>query len=154
GWKRQPTTITQTIDMTFPNFWRYQFRTTLTPRALSDELTRGGPLMGTPTVWNWLTSLANQTQATYSWSGSASYGKDELGGWDYLINGAITIRAAPRWQAQLSPQYSRSVDKRQYVSTLAGGPSATFGSRYLFGAIERSTLSAQIRLNYAFTPDL
>ncbi|MSR06992.1 MAG: hypothetical protein EXR93_08010 [Gemmatimonadetes bacterium] len=153
GGARQPTAITQTIDMTFPNFWRFQLRTTLTPRALSDELTRGGPLMGTPRIWTWLTSLANQTQATYSWTTSAAYGKDELGAWNYVLNGGLTIRAASRWQAQVSPQYARSVDTRQYVNTLGGGPAATFGSRYVFGSIERSTISAQLRLNYAVTPD-
>jgi hypothetical protein len=109
--------------------------------------------MGTPRIWNWLMSLANQTQATWAWTGSVSYGKDELGGWSYAGNAGITIRAAPRWQAQVSPQYVRTVDKRQYLATVAGGSAATFGSRYVFGAIERSTLSAQLRLNYAFTPD-
>jgi len=151
---RQPTTITQTVDMTFPNFWRFQLRTTLTPRALSDELTRGGPLMGTPRIWSWLVSLANQPQASYSWTASALYGKDELKAWNYTLMAGLTVRAAPRWQAQVSPTYFRSVEKRQYLSTVAGGPPTTFGSRYVFAAIERSTISTQLRLNYAFTPDL
>jgi hypothetical protein len=37
--------------------------------------------------------------------------------------------------------------------TRAGGSDATFGQRYVFGFIERSTLSARFRLNYAFTPN-
>jgi hypothetical protein len=147
--------VTQTIDLTFLNFWRLALRTQLTPRAFSDELTRGGPLMGTPRIWHWQITLANQAQARYSWSGLAAYGKDELGGWNYQASYGITIRAAPRWQAQITPQYNRAVDKRQYVTTVAGGSAVTFGSRYVFAAIERSQLSApQLRLNYAFTPDL
>ena len=154
GWIRQPTLITQTLEATFLNFWRLTFRTQLTPRALSDELTRGGPLMGTPTLWNWQVTLANQAQARYSWTGTASYGKDEVAGWNYQASAGITIRAAPRWQAQISPQYARSVDARQYISTLGGGRAVTYGSRYVFATIERSTISAQLRFNYAFTPDL
>jgi hypothetical protein len=45
------------------------------------------------------------------------------------------------------------VDPRQYISTRAGGSSATYGQRYIFSFIERSTLSTRFRLNYAFTPN-
>src|SRR5207253_8575073 len=34
-----------------------------------------------------------------------------------------------------------------------GGSAATFGQRYIFSFIERSTLSARFRLNYAVTPN-
>lgn len=66
----------------------------------------------------------------------------------------MTLRPAPRWQATISPRYIRSVDARQYVATRTGGSAATFGSRYIFSYIERSTIAASLRLNYAFTPDL
>ena len=39
------------------------------------------------------------------------------------------------------------------MSTRAGGSRATFGQRYIFSFIERSTLSARFRLNYALTPN-
>src|SRR5439155_18024222 len=66
----------------------------------------------------------------------------------------ITSRPAARWQASVTPRYSRSTNARQYITTLGGGPAATFGSRYLFAFIDQSTLSAQFRLDYAFTPNL
>jgi hypothetical protein len=110
--------------------------------------------MGTPRAWSWLVSLANQPQASYSWTASTLYGKDELKAWNYTLMAGLAVRAAPRWQFQVSPQYSRSVEMRQYLSTVAGGPATTYGSRYVFAAIERSTISTQLRLNYAFTPDL
>src|SRR5688572_23130510 len=37
--------------------------------------------------------------------------------------------------------------------TRSDGSPATFGQRYVFSFLERSTLSAQFRLNYAFTPN-
>jgi hypothetical protein len=144
----------ENFQLTFPNFWRFSFRTNLSTRGLSDELTRGGPLMQTPMVWSWQTSLADQEQATYHWTGVLNYGRDELKGWTYQISGGLVIRAKPRWQATISPRYIRNVDPRQYVATRTGGPAATFGSRYIFSYIERSTIAASFRLNYAFTPDL
>src|SRR5207302_7315288 len=65
----------------------------------------------------------------------------------------IATRPASRWQASVDPTYSRSVDGRQYVETEPGGSAATFGMHYVFAFIERSTLSARFRLNYAFTPN-
>jgi hypothetical protein len=61
-------------------------------------------------------------------------------------NDRITIGTEPR--------YVRSSDPRQYLSTLDGGSDATFGGRYVFGFIERSEISAPLRLNYSFTPDV
>jgi hypothetical protein len=65
----------------------------------------------------------------------------------------LATRPAPQWQASVDPTYSHSVDGRQYVATRTGGSAATFGRRYIFSYIERSTLSARFRLNYAFTPN-
>jgi hypothetical protein len=153
GGTLKPVSLSQNISLIFPNFWRFSFRTGLTTPGLSDELTRGGPLMQTVRAWNWQATLQNQTQATWYWTGTASAGFDELDGWNWQLSGGLTLRPAPRWQAQVSPRYTRSVDARQYVSTQTGGPAVTYGSRYIFSRIERSTIAASLRLNYAFTPD-
>ena len=151
---RQPTHLGENINLVLHSFHSINFQTIFTPRALSDEQTRGGPLMATPREWRWKLQVANQAQARLNWSSSATYANDEADGWYYQLQGAFLLRAAPRWQAQISPQYTRYVDTRQYVTTTAGGPVATFGSRYVFGAIEWGIVSTQFRLNYAFTPDL
>jgi hypothetical protein len=65
----------------------------------------------------------------------------------------VSIRPASQWQASVDPTYSHSVDSRQYVGTRADGSAETYGGRYIFGYIERSTLSARFRLNYALTPN-
>ena len=43
---------------------------------------------------------------------------------------------------------------RQYVTTLAGGRPETYGRRYIFGLIDRRTLSTQFRASYTFKPDV
>src|ERR1051325_8782585 len=52
-----------------------------------------------------------------------------------------------------STSTTNSVGGRQYVTTGTDGTPATFGGRYIFSYIERSTLSARFRLNYALTPN-
>ena len=64
------------------------------------------------------------------------------------------MRPAPRWELSISPNYLRNISPRQYVDELSGGGAATFGQRYVFAYIDRSTWLTRFRLNYALTPDL
>jgi hypothetical protein len=157
GWNhggiRQYLRVTQTAQVTLHNFWRLSARGTLHQRALSDDLTRGGPLTGTArgyTVNGQVTSRAN---APTMWTARTEYFDDEFGGWRWDASAGLSVRPASQWQASVDPTYSRSVDARQYVATRAGGSAATFGQRYIFAFLERSTLSARFRLNYALTPN-
>ena len=54
----------------------------------------------------------------------------------------------------MDPSYQLVNDPRQYVTTQTGGSARTFGGRYIFALIDRSTLSTRLRLNYAFSPQL
>ena len=76
--------------------------------------------------------------------------RDELGGYGYGGEVDLSYRPAGRWRLSVEPGYQYRVDARQYVDRL---PRAGF-DRYVFASIERSTLSAQLRLNVAFTTDL
>jgi hypothetical protein len=42
----------------------------------------------------------------------------------------------------------------QYLTTLTGGRPETNGRRYVFGLVDRTTLSTQFRFNYTFKPDV
>jgi hypothetical protein len=52
------------------------------------------------------------------------------------------------------PRYVRRRDSRQFIDSFNDGREATFGSRYVFGFIDRSEIAAALRANYSFTPDL
>jgi hypothetical protein len=157
GWNygriRQYTRFTQTGQATLHNFWRISARATLHVRSLSDDLTRGGPLMGTPRAYTVNAQVSSRANVPTVWTARAEYFDDELGGWRWDLSTGVTVRPASRWQASIDPTWSRSVDARQYVATRDGGSQATFGERYIFAFVERSTLSARLRLNYALTPN-
>ena len=96
------------------------------------------------------TSDASRTRGDLS----AEYTRNEDGGLTFNINGDLTFQPGTQWQLSIGPEYEREVDTQQYVTTLAGGPIAAFGSRYVFAHVDRSTYSTEIRLNYTFKPDL
>ena len=157
GWNfgriTQYTRYTQTAQATLHNFIRLSARGTLHRRSMSDDLTRGGPLMGTPNAYTLTASVASRANVPTTWTARTEYFNDEFGGWRWDLGTGVSTRPAPQWQASVDPTYSHSVDGRQYVSTRSGGSAATYGQRYIFSFIERSTLSARFRLNYAFSPN-
>lgn len=154
GWVRQPEEIELEANFTLLSFWGFGAELGFRPRAQSDDLTRGGPSMGTGQTWGVLGHVNTDRRKLTTVGILGGYGWGELGDWSYFIVGRIEFRPVGAFQLSFEPEYSRRRETRQYVDTFDGGSEATFGSRYVFGHLDRSELSMQIRLNYAFTPDL
>ncbi len=154
GGDRQTSRVTTNASVTLPNFWQAELGSTHDFRRQDMRLTRGGPSM--ERLPSWRTSLEIESSEASQTQGNVGieYGRGEDGGLIYSSEAGITVRPGPQWQLSLVPRYEREVDSRQYVATLAGGRAATFGNRYIFGQIDRSTYSTQLRLNYTFKPDL
>jgi hypothetical protein len=157
GWNfggiQQYLRFNENVQFTLHSFWRITGRVGVQRRSLSDDLTRGGPLMGTPNAWVYTAQVTSRPNVPTIWNARTEYFTDEFGGWRWDASTGLSVRPASRWQASVDPTYSHSVDGRQYVATKTGGSQTTYGNRYVFAFIERSTLSARFRLNYAFTPN-
>jgi hypothetical protein len=123
-------------------------------RNLDQFLTRGGPLMGTPRGWGTELELNNRPTARTRWRGEVSIDTDEARGRNLAVEGSISIQPGSRWQLSINPEYLRQTDSQQYVGTLGGGRPETFGQRYVFSYIDRSTWSTQFRLAYTIKPDV
>jgi hypothetical protein len=141
-------------NFTFRNFWRTFVGGYVESPFLSDDLTRGGPLMGRGWGRGFDLEIAGAEASPLVWSGDLSYFRDAEGGWRTEVEAGIAVRPAPQWRLSIEPGWSRELVSRQFVTTIAGGPATTFGSRYVFAYVDRTTLSAQLRLDYSFTPDL
>ena len=139
---------------TWKNFWRTELNFEYRPKALSDNLTRGGPLMETPAQVGLSVELANNDGARTEWEVNADATSDELDGWLWAARGTLRFRPGTQWEVSLQPGFVRRVRSQQYVTTLSGGPAATFGSRYVFARLDRSEVVARIRASYAVQPDL
>ncbi|MEP7002310.1 MAG: DUF5916 domain-containing protein [bacterium] len=157
GWNfggiRQYLRFSESGQVTLNNFWRFSATGTLHVASLSDDLTRGGPLIATPGAYQVSAQVTSRANVPTTWTARTVYVDDDFGGWRWDASAGVSTRPAPQWQASVDPSYSRSVDGRQYVATQTGGSAATYGQRYIFSFIERSTLSARFRLNYAVTPN-
>ena len=151
---RQVGSVRAEAEVTFLNFWTAGLSTGPDLRLMSATLTRGGPLMGGPGGWTTIATLASRAAARTVWTATATAATDELGGSLVDAGGTLSFRPGSRWRLSLGPRYVRETDPRQYVATLDGGRAETYGRRYVFSSIERSTLSAQLRVGYTPRPDL
>ncbi|MDX1577625.1 MAG: DUF5916 domain-containing protein [Gemmatimonadota bacterium] len=136
------------------NFWRTYAQVQLHTAALSDDLTRGGPLMGTPAAFSIDLGLTGSHAAPTLWSVSASGFFDDFGGWATSLDASVSMRPNPRLEVSLSPGISFSDASRQFFDVFPGGPESTFGQRYVFARLDRSEVYAQLRIGYAISPDL
>jgi hypothetical protein len=67
----------------------------------------------------------------------------------------MEFRPSPLVQVEVEPQFTVSSTASQYVATTdVNSYSPTFGSRYLFGDLERRELSLETRLDLIFSPTL
>jgi hypothetical protein len=122
--------------------------------AQSDSLTRGGPLMGTPARWSSRLGVSSNDARRNVWSLDGSYSTDERDGWGYSARTRLLVRLRDRYTFSVAPGYERALDSRQYFATLEGGPAATFGERYVFAELDRSTIFTQLRAGMAMTPNV
>ncbi len=154
GGYHQTASFRPSVNLTWRNYWTTSWTVTRTLRTQDSALTRGGPLMQRPRGWSSNVSLGNRSTSQTRWSGTFVAGGNEDGGRTRRASGSFSFRPGPRWQLSAEPFYERLTEAQQYVTTVAGGRPETFGSRYVFAYIERSTLSMEYRLGLTVKPDV
>jgi hypothetical protein len=158
GWNfggvRQYTFLEYGSNVTLKNFWRGNIGAGYNAAAINDNLTRGGPLMGTKPSAYMYGGLSSRSGARTGWSVNINRSQGNDGGSATSVNSSVTLRPGPQSELTVTPAFSSSVSARQYVTALTGGRAATFGKRYVFAYVERDQYSLRFRLNYAVTPNL
>jgi hypothetical protein len=149
----QLNTWSQNSSATLKNFWNLNVRSTINLPTVDDAITRGGPYMGLPREFRQEFRINNPFGARTGWRLNGGYGVDEFGAWRRNVSGQITLRPSPRVSVSVEPTFQSGTDPRQYVTRVAGG-TRTFGNRYVFAFIDRTTISTKLRANYAFSPNL
>ncbi len=147
------------LDATFTNFWNAHYYLGYDWPGKSDNLTRGGPMAATPQGIFTEASFRNNFTSRVSLSAWVFYFSNDIGSWEQSTGFSVGGRIGNRMSYSVEPRFTREADSRQYITAIvpkAGdvGNPATYGNRYVLGNIYRSQLSAQIRINYFFTPDL
>jgi len=142
-------------SLQFLNFSRIQFRVGYFFPGIDKNFTRGGPIIQNPE--GYIIGANGNTDEredfilsaflNYGGGGSASHFED--------IGFKIKWKASSQLTLSVGPAYSQGMNYHQWVGSFEdAAAAATNGRRYVFGELKQKTVSAEIRMNWLFIPDM
>jgi hypothetical protein len=141
-------------DIQFLNFYEFWFAYAYNPQTVSDRRTRGGPLTLNPVGREYDFSL--DTDSRKEWIGHI-FGSTYLGGGStsFYLETSTEWKPTSNISLSVGPNFSKDYTDAQWVDAFPDPTAtATFGNRYVFAHIHQTTLAANIRLNWTFSPQL
>ena len=141
-------------DITFLNYYDLNWDLSYNPKSYDNRLTRGGPLSVNLPGYRIRSGMSSDSRKNWvvSFSGSLSERNDA---WSWSFDAGIELRPSDNISLIIDPQYGFSKNLAQYIDVFNDPTAtATFNKRYVFGELEQKTVSANIRLNWAFSPKL
>jgi hypothetical protein len=156
GWQhaRKAGSFSLDANATLRNYWSVGANINYDPEKLDDGATRGGPLMVDPREISFNLWGSTDGRAALSAEPRVRYSSGPSGN-SFGTSLEVEIRPSSRVELRVEPSFSRSSQVRQFVGVtddLSYAP--TYGPRYLFGALERRSLSMETRLAITVTPSL
>jgi len=144
------------LGVELPNYWNVRLMGIHNVPSFDDRITRGGPVVKRAgfDVASVQVSTDARSSAVFDVTVQAASGiGDDTHA--FTFSPGLALKPAANVFIQLSPSYSRNENAEQYVTSVED-PTATafYGTRYVFGYIETTTLSLTTRVNWTFTPNL
>ena len=135
----------------FKNNWGVETGLIFKPRIFTNTILRGGPRFRfSPENINFFFVQSDQRKK-FRFTVGYIYSQAKQNNFSFLrFETDFTYQPTNSLSISLSPEFSKSPNKTQYVTT------AEFNgqSKYITAEIDRQTLSASIRLNYTINPNL
>ncbi len=141
------------MDYQFLNYYDVTLSWAYNPQTVNDRRTRGGPLTLNPKGYE--IDFQAQTDGRKDVVGSV-YGyvyRDREASWS--VTATVDAHILPNLEVSVGPEIDKNCDYAQWVGAFADpSASATYGTRYVFALLDQTNLSANIRVNWTFTPKL
>jgi hypothetical protein len=135
------------------NYYQLRVDGAYNPRSVNPMRARGGPLTmnwaGYQIDWEITTDVRKDVDLDVS---SFMY-KDRETSWN--LYAMLDVKPSRNISLSFGPGLERNVDFLGWVGSFVDpAAAATYGKRYVFALLNQTTLSATIRLNWTFTPEL
>jgi hypothetical protein len=146
--------VTTRFNGQLHSFWNLGASVAFNATGRSDRATRGGPLMEIPALWNVGASVSSDSRKVVSFRAALATMRRRDGTWAIDVGPRIHVRSGALGFS-LGSSYVRSRTEAFYV-TQSADPTATgtYGGRYVFGRLDRSTLDITLRADWAVSRNL
>ena len=139
----------------FKNYWGGEVLTAYSAEALSNNLTRGGPLMIHPSFVFTRMNFYSDDRKPVVGSIFGTYFENTAGSHSWTASLRLKIKPSSNLSISLGPGYNYNHLVSQWVDNFDDSlMTDTYGIRSVFATLEQKTLYAEIRLNWTFTPKL
>ncbi len=139
----------------FNNFWTISPIIGIGPRTLSDQALRGGPMVISPAgIWSRV-FIRTDSRKPIIYKLGGNYEQSEKGSYSLRISPEIEMNLGTRLRLEFEPGYSKQIQIAQYIDSFDDETAVDmFGGRHIVAQLDRKTISAELRIDYTFTPKL
>jgi hypothetical protein len=139
----------------FNNLWGMSVDLGYGLRTLDDKATRGGPLMSRPAGYHVGGGFRTDGRKAVSGGLDGFVTGDDQGTKGGGLSGSLAYRPQGSTDLTVTASYMQFHNAEFYV-TQASDPTAaaTYGGRYVFGALDQDNLNITLRLNVVVTPNV
>lgn len=146
--------VFQSTFIQLPNYLSFRYGVSYSPQTVNNRRTRGGPLMLNKPGYDVNISAFSDDRKPVQGDVFGGTSQSEQSR-SFYLEGGMRWQPAPNVWMRVGPGFSREFQAAQWVMRVEDPTAgATFGSRYVFAELDQTTLSANIRLNWTFTPTL
>ena len=139
------------LSMTLKNYWSVFTGGNIGSSNLETSMLRGGPMMKTPGTMSWRIGFSSDNRKKLGFEFFTNINK---GFENYSISThtsrEVTYKPTNYLVVSFGPGYNKSFTELQYVTRL----NVNNKDKYIFGSIDRKTISASLRINLNLSPDL
>ena len=143
-------------QISFLNYWSMHWETYQDLETLSNIALRGGPRVIEPASWNISNSgFHSDSRKDITLGAHVNYSSDKTGSNDRSFDLELDTKINDRFNISFGPSIQHRINTDQYITSVNDVNNIEmFGRRYIVGELDQMTFSANIRLNYTFTPRL
>lgn len=140
----------------FLNYWGFETMAAYNPESISNDLTRGGPLVRIPPGWQLNTGLNTDRRKQFVFTlFSSVYKRPSIGTYNWNASTSVSWKPRSNISFSIGPNYMVQETGYQWIRKVDDSlMTDTFAARYIFGHLYQRVLSMEIRLNWTFTPKL
>ncbi len=137
------------------NYWNLNGNFAFTPATLDDTKSRGGPFVNGTNGYSGYVYAQSDTRNKIILSLEVDGARTESGGYRVTSLPGIQWKPVSNVSLSLMPTINRDVTIAQWVTNQVDSTAVnTYGSRYVFGKLDLKEISAEIRLDWIFSPRL